>query len=97
MKKRTFSKIAYSYLSIVLVTLFVYMFKVQENGYINTVEQKDNILGFIILLGIAVVLLGVMMAATKTDKEGRIDSKTILGGLVIACFFLVWRVGMVIF
>jgi hypothetical protein len=97
MKKSTFSKIAWSYITLVSVALIIFMFKVQENGYINTVEQKDNILGFIILLGIAVVLLGVMMAATKTDKEGRIDSKTILGGLVVACFFIVWRVGLVIF
>ncbi|MEK3988371.1 MULTISPECIES: hypothetical protein [Robertmurraya] len=97
MKKSTFSKIAWSYITLVSVALVIYLFKVQENGYINPVGQKDNILWFIILLAVGLVLLGVMMAATKTDKEGRIDSKTILGGLVIACFFLVWRVGMVIF
>lgn len=97
MKKKTFSKIALSYITLVSVALIIYLFKVQENGYINPVGQKDNILWFIILLAVGLVLLGVMMAATKTDKEGRIDSKTILGGLVIACFFLVWRVGLVIF
>jgi hypothetical protein len=97
MKKSTFLKITWSYITLVSVALIIYMFKVQENGYINPVGQKDNILWFIILMAVGLVLLGVMMSATKTDKEGRIDSKTIIGGVIIACFFLVWRVGMVIF
>lgn len=95
MKRKTLSRIANLYFLLVAAAFTLYVYQVQEKGIIDTQSQKGNLIWFVILFLVALVLSGIMMSSTNGNRD-RIDSRTILGGIIIAMFFLVWRVAMAI-
>ncbi|MEK3799152.1 hypothetical protein MHI18_13110 [Peribacillus sp. FSL H8-0477] len=97
MKKSLFSKLAYLYSSIVFVAFLIYVFSIaDENWTVDFQKHKTFFTLFFGLFIISAILLGINLVSNK-DKKDKIQGKTIVSGLTLVVFFIVWRVLMEIF
>lgn len=94
MKKSLFSKLAYLYSSIVFGVFLVYAFSVaDENWVVDFREHKTFFIVFFVLFIISAILLGINLVSSK-KKNNEIQGKTIVSGLIVVLFFVIWRVLM---
>jgi predicted MFS family arabinose efflux permease len=96
MNKKVLTYISVSYTFLVLGGFCVYAYFVQEGGSIDTQKHFNELLIFGIL-GVIGLLLASIDAAGDRDKNKKVNSKTIYFGIVIAIFFLIWRISIGLF
>ncbi|MEC2057618.1 hypothetical protein I6J18_12425 [Peribacillus psychrosaccharolyticus] len=97
MKKSLFAKLAYLYSFIVFATFLIYAISVADDNWtVDFKEHKTFLTIFFGLFIISAILLGINLISNK-DKKDKIQGKTIVSGLTLVVFFIVWRVLMEIF
>lgn len=97
MNKSLFSKLAYLYSFFVFVGFLIYLFSVADNNWaVDFQEHKTFFTLFFGLFIFSAILLGISLISKK-DKKDKIQGKTIVSGLTLVVFFIVWRVLMEIF
>lgn len=97
MKKSLFAKLAYLYSFIVFAAFLSYAFSVADDNW--AVDFQDHRTFFTVFFGlfiISAIILGINLVSSK-DKKNEIQGKTIVSGLTLVVFFIIWRVLMEIF
>ncbi|MDZ5474421.1 hypothetical protein SM124_22255 [Bacillus sp. 31A1R] len=69
----------------------IFAFMVQENGQIDTQEHFSVILTFLVLAIIGFLITAIGLAA-KNQEGSKINKRTVFTGIVIAIFFIIWRI-----
>lgn len=94
MKKSLFAKLAYLYSSIVFAAFLIYVLSVADDNWaVNFQDHRTFFTVFFVLFIISAILLGINLASSK-DKKNEIQRKSIVSGLTLVVFFMIWRILM---
>ena len=92
MKKSLFSKLTYTYSSIIFIIFLIYCFNVMDkDGGIAYQEHKAPLHVFFVFFLTAFILLGINLISTK-DKTDTIQKKTWISGLKLTGILLIFIV-----
>ena len=92
MKKSLFSKLTYTYTSIIFIIFFIYCLNVMDkDGGIAYQKHKASLHVFFVIFLTAFILLGINLISTK-DKTDIIQKKTWMSGLKLTCILLIFLV-----
>lgn len=96
MKKSTLTIIAWVYTLLLIIGFSIYLKNnMNSNGQIDFSNRMEELYIIIIAFFIGLLLHSIDGSALK-NKEKKISKNTMLAGLSIAAFFLVWRLLMTI-
>ena len=92
MKKSLFSKLTYTYTSIIFIIFFIYCLNVMDkDGGIAYQKHKSSLHVFFVFFLTAFILLGINLISTK-DKTDTIQKETCVSGLKLTGILLIFIV-----
>jgi hypothetical protein len=93
METKKFKKLTKIYLVILVIAIIFYFYFKLENGAINVVEERTNLIIMMVLVLFGTVMVGIGMAAIKKNEK-YIARKSVYGGISITIIFVLWRLAI---